>query len=58
MSKDLYNVYMVLTDKRDVWWQGLAKDGGEALDLAWEYAINDYGCEPWSWDIEREDVHA
>lgn len=56
MTKDLYNVYMVLLDKRDVWWQGMALDGGDALEQAWQYALDDYGCEPYSWDITGEEI--
>jgi|APIni6443716594_1056825.scaffolds.fasta_scaffold230604_2 hypothetical protein len=52
---DTYNVYMVLRNKRDVWWQGLATDGGDALEKAWDYALADYKSEPQSWDIEREE---
>lgn len=53
--QDTYNVYMVLMDRRDVWWQGLATDGGDALEQAWDYALVEYGSEPYSWDIEREE---
>jgi len=53
--KDAYNVYMVLLDGQDVWWQGLATDGGDALEKAWDYALADYGSKPQSWDIEREE---
>jgi hypothetical protein len=56
MSEDLYNVYMVLQDGRDVWWQGMAIDGGDALEQAWQYAIDDYQCEPKSWDITGEEI--
>lgn len=52
---DTYNVYMVLRNKKDVWWQGLATDGGDALEKAWDYALSDYKSEPQSWDIEREE---
>jgi hypothetical protein len=53
---DTYNVYMVLRNKRDVWWQGDATDGGDALEKAWDYALADYKSEPQSCDIEREAV--
>lgn len=51
---DTYNVYMTLLNGNDIWWQGQAKDGGDALEQAWDYALADYKCEPKSWDIERE----
>lgn len=56
MTNDIYNVYMVLLDNRDVWWQGTAIDGGHALEQAWDYALTDYGCEPKSWDICGEEI--
>ena len=56
--QDTYNVYMVLLDGQDVWWQGLATDGGDALEKAWDYALADYGSKPHSWDIEREEENA
>jgi len=51
---DTYNVYMTLLNGKDIWWQGQAKDGGDALEQAWDYALADYKCEPKAWDIERE----
>jgi hypothetical protein len=57
MSKDLYNVYMVLDTGEDVWWQGFAVDGGEALEQALEYAKEDYNCTSVrSWDICGEEI--
>jgi len=57
MVKDLYNVYMVLDTGEDVWWQGYAVDGGEALDLALDYAREDYNCHSVrSWDICGEEI--
>jgi hypothetical protein len=56
IEKDIYNVYMVLLDGQDVWWQGTAIDGGDALEQAWQYAIDDYKCEPRSWDICGEEI--
>jgi hypothetical protein len=57
MVKDLYNVYMVLDTGEDAWWQGYAVDGGEALDLALEYAREDYNCHSVrSWDICGEEI--
>jgi hypothetical protein len=58
MNKDLYNVYMTLKNDEDIWWQGYAIDGGDALNQAWEYAMDDYKCEPRAWDIEREEENA
>jgi hypothetical protein len=56
LQKDIYNVYLVLQDGQDVWWQGNAIDGGDALEQAWQYAIDDYKCEPHSWDICGEEI--
>lgn len=56
MPKDLFNVYMTLIDGQDVWWQGMAFDGGDALEQAWAYALADYQCEPKSWDICGEEI--
>jgi hypothetical protein len=51
MSEDLYDVYMVLEDGQDVWWQGYAVDGGVALAKALDYAKDDYHQEVRSWEI-------
>jgi hypothetical protein len=48
---DLYDIYMTLEDGQDVWWQGYAVDGGEALGLALDYARDDYKQEVASFEI-------
>lgn len=54
MVKDKYNVYMTLLDGQDIWWQGMAVDGGEALEQAFDYAKDDYKQEVKAWDIELD----
>jgi len=55
--EEIYNVYMVLDDGQDVWWQGMAIDGGDALDKALDYARADYNCTSVrSWDICGEEL--
>jgi hypothetical protein len=51
MQKDLYDVYMVLLNGDDVWWQGMAIDGGDALSQALDYAKYDYKQEVRSFEI-------
>jgi hypothetical protein len=56
MNKDLYDVYMVLLNGDDVWWQGMAIDGGDALSQALDYAKDDYKQEVRSFDICLSEV--
>jgi hypothetical protein len=51
----IYDIYMVLDNGLDCWWQGEAESSAEALDKAWDYAENEsyYNSVPVSWDIEE-----
>ena len=58
MNKDLYDVYMVLLNGDDVWWQGMAIDGGDALDKALDYARDDYNQDVKSFEICLSEVES
>jgi hypothetical protein len=49
---------MVLLNGEDVWWQGMAIDGGDALDKALDYARDDYHQEVRSFEICLAEVES
>jgi hypothetical protein len=58
MNTDLYDVYMVLLNGEDVWWRGMAVDGGDALDKALDYARDDYHQDVKSFEICLSEVQS
>jgi hypothetical protein len=54
---DLYDVYMVLVSGEDIWWQGLATDGGDAVSKAFDYARDDYKQEVKSYEVRLSEAN-